>query len=120
MSAEMTSPAMPTARLPKPSAVRPAKPRGSAASLAVRDAARRGMSLTRSLLPTLRLSTVRVAGCGRMTCRKSGSAGATIAARMGAPGPAAEPAGGADLDGRAERLRGTAVQEGQHLGGGVG
>ena len=47
--AEMTSVAIPTALLPRPRAVRPAKPRGSAASLAVREAARRGMSVTRSL-----------------------------------------------------------------------
>ncbi len=49
ISAEMTSGAMPVTRLPKPSTVRPANPSGSAASLAVRVTARRGMSVTRSL-----------------------------------------------------------------------
>ena len=49
ISAEITSAAMPVTRLPSPSAARPAKPSGSAASVAVRPTARRGMSVTRSI-----------------------------------------------------------------------
>ena len=41
-----TSAAMPVTRLPKPRTVRPAKPSGREASLAVRDTAQRGMSVT--------------------------------------------------------------------------
>ena len=54
-------------RLPRPRAVRPAKPSGRAASLAVRDTARRGMSVTRSLLPTGGPRCCRAAGPGSRT-----------------------------------------------------
>ncbi len=49
ISAATASAGRPPTRLPNPSAVRPAKPSGSAASFAVRVTARRGRSVTTSL-----------------------------------------------------------------------
>ncbi len=51
ISAVTTSDAMPPTRLPRPSAARPAKPSGNDANRAVRDTARRGISVTGSFNP---------------------------------------------------------------------
>src|SRR5690606_29974760 len=111
--AEISSPSPPTSRLPNPAAARPATPSGRLASLAVRAAVRRGMSVTSS--PRWRWR----GGAGVRPLLDCLPSGTVLAYQQLGPGAAAPPGPAAAVGVRGPRPSGDRARVDVELEGGV-